>query len=204
MTSNTLWPGSSSEIAAPRRAGVNSFGYGGANAHAILEAADSFVAPNYQKSPVSTCALGLLNKKFLLPFSATSKKSLENRVNNLDVDHLNIADLAYTLSSRRSKLPVRGFLLSSQKDLKGEMQAENLQRHSPIPNSRTRSPFAFVFTGQGAQWPEMGKGLIEQYPSVRSSIQHMDCVLQALPHPPRWTIFGICQIFQQFVGHIED
>ena len=189
---------------APRRAGVNSFGYGGANAHAILEAADSFVAPNYQKSPVSTCALGLLNKMFLLPFSATGKKSLENRVQNLDVDHLNIADLAYTLSSRRSELPVRGFLLSSQKDLKGEVQADNLQSHSPISNSRTRSPFAFVFTGQGAQWPEMGKGLIEQYPSVRSSIQHMDCVLQALPHPPRWTIFGMCHDFQHFGGHIED
>ena len=198
VTDNTPWPGSISKGTVLRRAGVNSFGYGGANAHAILEAADSFVPVNYRNSPISIDALRLLNKVFLLPFSATSAKSLTSRVEAVHADHPNIADLAYTLSYRRSRLPIAGFILASQKDLDEDLQRTNVQTKSPTLNNRASSPFAFVFTGQGAQWAQMGKGLIDQFPTVRACIQRMDATLQALPHPPSWTLIG--RTFTTLIG----
>jgi len=47
-----------------------------------------------------------------------------------------------------------------------------------------------VFSGQGAQWPEMGKDLFDQDRGFRDDIEEMDRVLQSLRHPPTWTIAG--------------
>lgn len=54
--------------------------------------------------------------------------------------------------------------------------------------SFSKLPIAFVFTGQGAQWPQMGKELIEEFPSFRRTIQDLDSVLQAIPNGPSWTL----------------
>jgi acyl transferase domain-containing protein len=48
----------------------------------------------------------------------------------------------------------------------------------------------FVFTGQGAQWPGMGKGLMEEFTSFAEDMHELDVVLAKLPHPPVWTITG--------------
>jgi acyl transferase domain-containing protein len=47
-----------------------------------------------------------------------------------------------------------------------------------------------IFSGQGAQWPGMGKELIENDDFFRKDISAMDAVLQRLEHPPNWTIVG--------------
>lgn len=163
----------------------------------MLEAADSFLPPDYNKSTASAEILTLLNKTFLLPFSASNASSIERYVSQLGPDRLNIADLAYTLSTRKSKLPTRGFLLARQDHLKHDLRAEHLQIQASSPKNGASSSFAFVFTGQGAQWAEMGKGLIEQFPIVRASIQRMDAVLSKLPHPPPWTLLGMSRIYMR-------
>ncbi|PQE17058.1 polyketide synthase protein [Rutstroemia sp. NJR-2017a BBW] len=180
----------------PCRIGVNSFGYGGSNAHVVLEAADAFLPADHKKSSISTEVLSLTDKAFLLPFSASNPESLLSRVSGLKADHLNIADLAYTLSKRRSKLPVRGFIIARQGKLAQNLRSEEFQTKIASQNNRTDSPFAFVFTGQGAQWAEMGKGLIEQFPVARLSIQKMDAILQKLPHPPSWKLLAPKDRFQ--------
>ena len=101
--------------------------------------------------------------------------------------HINVVDLARTLGTRRSKLSERGYALVGQKTLGEDLQAEALQ--SAIPNkSYSAHPFAFIFTGQGAQWPEMGKELIIEFGSFKRSIQELDSVLQKLPEKPGWTL----------------
>ena len=175
-----------------RRAGVNSFGYGGANSHAILESADGHIPRAYrQGSHESVEGADGLGRPFLLPFSATSRESLNARVIDLanysalaDVD---IADLALTLSNRRSHFSHRGFLISKNITLRDALAVENLRSLPNIPAS-SPSEYAFVFTGQGAQWPQMCKELIEGFPLFRSCIVEMDTVLQSLPHPPSWTL----------------
>jgi len=46
---------------------------------------------------------------------------------------------------------------------------------------------SFVFTGQGAQWSQMGKGLLT-FPLARAIIQELDEVLQSQAAPPSWSL----------------
>ncbi|KAH8427718.1 uncharacterized protein LDX57_005428 [Aspergillus melleus] len=185
VTQNTPWPCDGWNI--PRRAGINSFGYGGANVHVVLEASDSFVPAGYHKNVVPTSVLNLINKKLLLPFSASSQSALTARVSSLSGKPANLVDLAYTLTARRSKLATNGFLIASQRTLADDLKPENLiiPRETNIDVSKG---LTFVFTGQGAQWAAMGKGLIDQYAAFRNSIQQFDAVLKGLEHAPSWTL----------------
>lgn len=45
-----------------------------------------------------------------------------------------------------------------------------------------------VFDGQGVQWPEMGKALIEADPRFRADILAMDSILQSFAQAPDWKI----------------
>ena len=98
-----------------------------------------------------------------------------------------MVDLARTLGTRRSNLAERGFALVGQKSLAEDLSFDKLQRTREGKTYSTH-PFAFVFTGQGAQWPQMGKELIEEFPSFRHTIQDLDAVLQKLPEKPSWTL----------------
>lgn len=57
-------------------------------------------------------------------------------------------------------------------------------------SDKTSSPpkLVFAFTGQGAQWPQMGRDLMLQSTSFRNSIDNLDAVLQRLPDAPKWTL----------------
>jgi acyl transferase domain-containing protein len=52
----------------------------------------------------------------------------------------------------------------------------------------TAPRIAFVFTGQGAQWSQMGADLIKHFPLARSTIEYLDSVLQSVPSPPAWSL----------------
>lgn len=135
--------------------------------------------------------LSLARHTFLIPLSASKPESLEVQANRLvtsiEQDGHNVVDLARTLGTRRSNLAERGFALVGQKTLAGDLHFDKLQRTKEGKTYSTH-PFAFVFTGQGAQWPQMGKELIEGSPSFRRTIQDLDAVLQTLPKKPSWTL----------------
>lgn len=184
---NTPWPHLSPFHV--RTASVNSFGFGGANAHAILEAANSNVCLG---GPYSESAMAITKSTLLLPFSAGNSSSLESRVADLeDLCHrgVNIADLAHSLDIGRSRFGTRGFILASQRSLDTDIQIQNL-RTSPSYGSPSAQPLTFVFTGQGAQWPQMGQGLIEHHTNFRHTIQELDSILHSIANPPSWTIQG--------------
>ncbi|OHE91655.1 beta-ketoacyl synthase domain-containing protein [Colletotrichum orchidophilum] len=56
------------------------------------------------------------------------------------------------------------------------------------PNPRISPDMIWVFTGQGAQWAQMGKELLEQEGLFRDRIDAMDKVVAGLPDPPPWTL----------------
>lgn len=93
-----------------------------------------------------------------------------------------LTDLAYTLSHRREHLPVRGFCITKGDD------EEAIS--SPPFTGQPQNKIAFVFTGQGAQWAQMGKELLETYPDILHDIRKMDNLLQELDSPPEWTLEG--------------
>ncbi|KAL4866957.1 hypothetical protein BDV12DRAFT_210233 [Aspergillus spectabilis] len=90
-----------------------------------------------------------------------------------------LRDLAFTLGERREHLTRRAFALARE-PLAGE--AFNVAPFDCQDSPET----TFVFTGQGAQWPEMGKALIDTFEKFRQSIQLLDRALQTVARPPSW------------------
>lgn len=121
----------------------------------------------------------------LLVFSANHEESLASVVRNIEEfynqENPSLNDLAYTLGARREHLPYRAFAITD-----GSAPFETTTaKGKTIGNS---APPIFVFTGQGAQWPGMGKELMMGYPSFLRDIREMDSALAKLKQPPAFDI----------------
>ncbi|KAL3429040.1 hypothetical protein BDV09DRAFT_201002 [Aspergillus tetrazonus] len=198
----TPWP-----MPGLRRASVNSFGFGGANAHVILddayhylkshglsanhhttlsESEDSSDSGLEMDSSTSDSGEGQSSK--LLLFSAydgagikRTEASWNSHLADILADSKTVDetmamnDLAYTLSDRRTTFDFRSFAVaSSVQDLKAKLEKDGLPRLNRV--SRRSNP-VFVFTGQGAQWPAMGRELLFN-PVFRASIERSKAVLE--------------------------
>ncbi|OIW31083.1 putative polyketide synthase [Coniochaeta ligniaria NRRL 30616] len=181
-----------------RRVSINSFGYGGTNAHLIVEGADSlvrtpqaytFVDSNTPRKLLSPRRALERRRPFLLPFSAHDKATLKR---NIDahaavVDRYSLHDLSYTLANRRSNLSSRAFTVASHATV-GSVFGDAARTAFSFADKKKTPTVGFVFTGQGAQWPRMGAELMEQYPSFLRSIRLLDHALGDLPDGPDWSI----------------
>lgn len=167
----TPWPESQRE-----RISINSFGIGGANAHVIIDSASSFNA-SIELEEASDIPQ-------LLTYSANSSESLSKMTDNygayLDKYPERIEDVAFTLANRREHLPHRAFLVASREKLG---TASSPSKPVQTPN------IIMVFTGQGAQWPQMGRDLIKSNKVFSSTIKSLDQHLHSLGgSAPEWTI----------------
>ncbi|KAJ5671462.1 Acyl transferase/acyl hydrolase/lysophospholipase [Penicillium longicatenatum] len=174
-----------------RRASVNSFGFGGANAHAILE---SFEGSNDSARVDST------SPPFTpFNFSASSEKSLATTLGRYCAflkgqPKVDLRDLSWTLNCRRSTLPVRVTIsASSVPDLIAKLDRAAQSPEDFTPASKTssikRAKLLGVFTGQGAQWARMGAELLGSTLGA-ACIARLDFALQNLPqeHRPTWLL----------------
>lgn len=170
---------------------MNSFGIGGSNAHVIVEevnpeATIHHVSSYIKESSEAGIEEAETTRPYSLVLSANDAASLERNIKALCTHLLNrrvkvnLVDLAYTLSERRTSLFHRAFVSTQTIDL-NENDFILTKRSSQEPK------VAYIFTGQGAQWPEMGKNLLEAFPWTRSILQELDEVLQAQPDPPKWS-----------------
>ncbi|KAJ6092588.1 polyketide synthase [Penicillium sp. IBT 16267x] len=77
--------------------------------------------------------------------------------------------------------------LANMDNLHAKLRDGNLITPKVEPNQPPLQ-YAFVFTGQGAQWPQMGAELLDEFPVFRAALLDQDAVLQSLPNPPSWTL----------------
>ncbi|TQV94383.1 hybrid NRPS/PKS enzyme [Cordyceps javanica] len=194
-TTPTPWP--EIPVGCAKRASINSFGFGGTNAHAIVESYEPGVTDltNVEQKPTSP-----LLGPFV--FSANSDTALQatiaGYVNYLSSNPgVNLHDLAKTLQLRRSTLPHRAAFVADNLEALSFKLAEWVsvaRDNSDVAATRhpnVASPKVLgIFTGQGAQWPRMGAALIESSAFARRKITELDRVLQELPlvHRPSWKI----------------
>ena len=177
----------------PRRVSVNSFGFGGTNAHAIIESWDG---------PGSVTDSHTRNVQDAGPFvlSANSGPALAASAGALasylhahpDTD---LGRLAYTLF-RRTEFPFRAaFSATSTEQLiekleAGEDSLKSSSRTATIPEVLPPRILG-VFTGQGAQWATMGKELYRASDQFSNAIDQMQRSLDSLPAKdrPNWSLY---------------
>lgn len=125
----------------------------------------------------------------VLVFSANDEQALKSSVEALKrhvmnpVVKLSLRDLAYTLLERRTLHFYRGFI-TTDKAIFDSTALVSGKKSAKIPR------VDFVFTGQGAQWPQMGKLLVQRFPTVERTLRHLDTVLQRSLLPPSWSLVG--------------
>nr|ACS68554.1 hybrid PKS-NRPS protein [Metarhizium anisopliae] len=173
----------------PRRASVNSFGFGGTNAHAIIE---NFEAAQHGQSPRDIIVTPVV-------LSANSEKSLREQAIQLNAamqlaDESRLRDIMYTLSHRRSQLPLRTFFVGHsaeevKKSVKDALAEDGtFTVHKDEKPSHQPSRILGVFTGQGAQWPTMGREILKESKFAQEVVKTLEQSLASLPEPPTWTL----------------
>lgn len=158
----------------PRRAGVSSLGFGGTNAHLVLEEAP-VVNPSDEPG-----------RWELLLLSAKTQTALESATANL-AEHLlrhpelNLADVAFTLQVGRQLFEHRRVIMCQSLD-DAVTALETLDSRRVLTGAQAVSdrPVVFMFTGQGAQYVNMGQGLYQHEPIFRERVDRCAMLLQ--PH----------------------
>lgn len=161
--------------------GVNSFGISGTNAHFILEAPpERAVFPRPR-----------LERPVLIPITAHDANALQETAEKLCAHlaahpELDLRDLAYTLSRRRSLRAHRMAIVASSVDEAREALALHLAgevspavRLGQVGAGASGRGLVMVFPGQGSQWLGMGRQLLVAQPVFSQVVDQLDAAYRA-------------------------
>ncbi|KAK8016789.1 type I iterative polyketide synthase [Apiospora rasikravindrae] len=201
-TQLTSWPSGCES----RRISVCSTGYGGTNAHAIIDESRHYLQTRgllhdvqavrppawaaagqqvVKALPDATGPIFSRPKRFLFNLSSNHEKGVQHElaslaqwcsaIDNEDDNEDTLVDLAYTLDQRRSHFPWRtSITASSISELKEAAETAMKGTTSHSKRAMDDPGLCFVFTGQGAQWPQMGRKLYQESATFRASIDAAD------------------------------
>src|SRR5438876_5984439 len=191
-TQLTPWPQSDT----PRRAGISSFGIAGTNAHIVLEEAPVTIVSTTRQDSNQP-------ETYLLPLSAQTHEGLKALAHSYiqhlaqeEYAHQTQRDICYTAGLHRTHHDYRLAIITHSRQhtqhnleifLHNETGIELVSGHK-IANKRHK--IAWIFPGQGSQWPGMGRDLLKQEPVFRTSIEACD---RAISPYIDWSLLNLLQ-----------
>jgi acyl transferase domain-containing protein/acyl-CoA synthetase (AMP-forming)/AMP-acid ligase II/acyl carrier protein len=158
----------------PRRAGINSFGFGGTNVHMILEEAP----PALSSSDTRPYQLLTLSARSRAALEAATMDLANFLRQNPDAD---LSDIAYTGHVGRRRYDYRRTLVCN--NIENAIRLLETCAPSSVPTlaaDQTKRPIVFMFPGQGAQYVDMAKDLYRDEAIFRSEIDTCAELLQPM------------------------
>lgn len=161
-----------------RYAGVNSFGFGGTNAHVVItdgnvgaQAAEAAPAPTAQVLLLSAQTRAALNELAL------------DYAERLEAEPERVATVAAAVAHRRERLPARlAIALDGKTDVAAALRAvgegEDAQDAFTGTAVDRAAEVAFVYSGNGSQWAGMGREAYEENPTFRGAFDRVDTLFQ--------------------------
>lgn len=167
----------------PLYMGVNSFGFGGANAHVLLQSHRAPAPPAETGGTADTPPPPLL-------LSAEDDRALRQMAQQVqrllaDEEAPPYYDVAWTAAFHRQRL---GHRLAVTGDSPAQI-ADRLKRFAEgetppgtvsVAGNNRRAKLALVFSGNGSQWPGMGRRLLETSAVFRRAVERVDALFRPL------------------------
>ena len=170
----------------PRIAGISAFGISGTNVHLILE-----------EAPESVKAEKSDERKFhILTLSGKTPKALEELVSSYchhleNHPELKLEDISYTANTGRSHFNHRLAVIADNKTelltkLGNFREGKEVTGifSGQVANSISFPKIAFLFTGQGSQYVNMGWELYQTQPTFRQTLDKCDEILRTYLEKP--------------------
>lgn len=162
---------------------INSFGFGGANAHVLLQR----YHPDSAAPAAADDLPGELPPLFLsarsLPALRAQAGLYAERIASIDSE--TYYDVAYTAAHHRERMRCRlgvraadasGMAEALENWAQGEAEPCVVQEDQP----GDAGPIAFVYAGNGAQWQGMGQQLIAESPRFAELMSELDAAIEPL------------------------
>lgn len=160
--------------------GISSFGFGGTNAHVVLEQAPPSHAT---ESPQS----GEEEQEVLVLLSARQPQAVLDLVRAIlrkmeQCPDVSVRDLGYSLAVRREHYQARAFAVARDRAelvaaLQGLLDPQAVWQ--PVV-SRERGKLIWVFSGQGTQWAGMARQMEQRWPLVRQHFERCDQLISTI------------------------
>ncbi|HEY1278364.1 MAG TPA: type I polyketide synthase, partial [Acidimicrobiales bacterium] len=164
---------------AARLAGVSSFGFGGTNAHVVVEEAPRSAVSTPGRGPFALTVSG---------HTSTARRQAAGRLaDRLDgADEAHVGDVCFTAALRQTHHDERLVVVGTDgNDLAGRLRqfAAGETTTGTVTGRRRigeRHRVAFVCSGQGPQWWAMGRQLLTTSAPFRDAVEQCDTLLR--PH----------------------
>ncbi|WP_369739237.1 beta-ketoacyl synthase N-terminal-like domain-containing protein [Mycobacterium servetii] len=161
----------------PRRAGVSSFGFGGTNAHVVLEQGpEPVVVPEAAEPVVSTLVVSGKSAQRVAATAGVLAEWMDGAGAGVG-----LAQVAHGLNHHRARYPVFATVVArDRREAVAGLAALAAGRSAPGvvgPHAGScRAGTVFVYSGQGSQWPGMGRKLLADEPAFAGAVAELEPV----------------------------